>query len=281
MNAAIMRDAIETAKARREGNPLVVDVGANHGLYALYAAALGATVIAVEPQRSLCEVIRLAASLNGEEIAGRITLYNNAVLEKPEMVAMSKSEVAEGAVAHVDRSAGAGSVQALPIATLAPPTLGRISFLKIDVEGFELLAVPSAYPLFASQRVDHTLIEFGPPSRWNGAGKSEADGLAMLTQLADPAWALDTRLVQSYAYNDVIRAAAASDESIGGFLEAMRTKQTKGTYLSLADSTLWPALMSGTSMPMHSCCLRVSPCAMLGCACIALNCAHDYPVNDP
>ena len=103
----------------------------------------------------------------------------------------------------------------------------------------------------------------------------------MLTQLADPAWALDTRLVQSYAYNDVIRAAAASDESIGGFLEAMRTKQTKGTYLSLADSTLWPALMSGTSMPMHSCCLRVFPCAMLGCACIALSCAHDYPVNDP
>ena len=110
-------------------------------------------VIAVEPQPSLCEVIRLAASLNGEEIAGRITLYNNAVLEQPEMVAMSKSEVAEGAVAHVDRSAGAGGVQALPIATLAPPTLGRISFLKIDVEGFELLAVPSAYPLFALQLV--------------------------------------------------------------------------------------------------------------------------------
>lgn len=240
-----MRDAIETTKAQKEETPLVVDVGANHGIYALYAAALGATVIAVEPQSSLCEVIRLAASLNGDAIAGRITLYNNAVLEQPEMVAMSKSEVAEGAVAHVDRSAGAGAVQALPIATLAPSALGRISFLKIDVEGFELLAVPSAYPLFASQRVDHTLIEFGPPSRWSGAGKSEADGLALLAQLAVPEWALDTRLVQSYAYNDVIKAATASDDSFGGFLETMRTKQAKGTFLSLADPSLWPALMDG------------------------------------
>ena len=75
----------------------------------------------------------------------------------------------------------------------------------------------------------------------------------MLTQLAEPEWALDTRLVQSYAYNDVIRAAAAADESLGGFLEAMRKKQTKGTFLSLADSTLWPSLMSGASIFLPPC----------------------------
>jgi FkbM family methyltransferase len=263
---AIMKDAIEATRAK-QATPLVVDVGANHGLYALYAAALGATVIAVEPQASLCEVIRLAASLNGEDVASRITLYNNAVLEKAEMVSMSKSEVEEGAVAHVDRSAAAaGGVQALPIATLAPESLGRISFLKIDVEGFELLAIPSAYPLFAAQRVDHSLIEFGPPSRWSGAGKSEEDGLALLSQLATKDWAFDTRLVQSYAYNDVVKAAALSEASLGGFLEAMRTKQTRGTYLSLADPSLWPALMSGAPPSTHAAHARPHRLATLRCA---------------
>ena len=127
---ALMKDAIEHTRAQK-ATPVVVDVGANHGLFALYAAVLGATVIAVEPQSSLCEVIRFAAGLNGEEAAARITLYNNAVLEQPELVSMSQAEVEEGAVAHVDRSAGAGSVQALPISSLAPPSLGRISFLKV------------------------------------------------------------------------------------------------------------------------------------------------------
>ena len=122
---------------------------------------------------------------------------------------MSQSEVEEGAVAHVDRSAGPGSVQALPISTIAPPSLGHICFLKVDVEGFELLAMPSAHALFAAQRVTHTLIEFGPPSRWSGAGKTEADGLALLSQLAQKEWALETRLVQSYAYNDVIKAGVS------------------------------------------------------------------------
>ena len=78
----------------------------------------------------------------------------------------------------------------------------------------------------------------------SGAGKTEEDGLALLGQLAQKEWALETRLVQSYAYNDVIKAAVG-DASLGGFLEAMRTKTATGTYLSLADPSLWPSLMSG------------------------------------
>ena len=100
-----------------------------------------------------------------------------------------------------------------------------------------------------------------------GEGKSEADGLAVLEQLAEPGWSLDTRLVQSYAYNDVIRAATASDDSLGGFLEAMRTKQAKGAFVSLADPSLWPALMTGAisfslpSAPHFSVCVTTRrPC---------------------
>lgn len=42
-----------------------------------------------------------------------------------------------------------------------------IHFLKIDVEGFELPALRSASKLFEKGLVEHTILEFGPPSRWD------------------------------------------------------------------------------------------------------------------
>ncbi|GAA5816560.1 hypothetical protein MFLAVUS_010090 [Mucor flavus] len=52
-----------------------------------------------------------------------------------------------------------------------------IHFLKIDVEGFEIPALRSAAKLFENQLVEHTILEFGPPRRWdhsleNSAGMS-------------------------------------------------------------------------------------------------------------
>ncbi|KAG2236881.1 hypothetical protein INT48_002694 [Thamnidium elegans] len=42
-----------------------------------------------------------------------------------------------------------------------------IHFLKIDVEGFEIPALRSAAKLFENQLVEHTILEFGPPHRWD------------------------------------------------------------------------------------------------------------------
>lgn len=42
-----------------------------------------------------------------------------------------------------------------------------IHFLKIDVEGFELQALDSASELFAAGLVEHCVLEFGPPNRWD------------------------------------------------------------------------------------------------------------------
>eukprot|EP01050_Picozoa_sp_SAG11_P030189 SAG11_NODE_8821_length_973_cov_0.864989_1_plen_65_part_00 len=44
----------------------VLDIGSNHGLYALYAATLGASVVVLEPQAHLCRLILAAAELNGK-----------------------------------------------------------------------------------------------------------------------------------------------------------------------------------------------------------------------
>lgn len=42
-----------------------------------------------------------------------------------------------------------------------------IHFLKIDVEGFELQALDSATNLFKAGLVEHAVLEFGPPDRWD------------------------------------------------------------------------------------------------------------------
>ena len=57
----------------------VVDVGANHGLYSLYAASLTphVAVIAIEPQYELSQFVRMSACMNGW--SDRITVLHGAV----------------------------------------------------------------------------------------------------------------------------------------------------------------------------------------------------------
>ncbi|KAG0166304.1 hypothetical protein DFQ30_007339 [Apophysomyces sp. BC1015] len=49
-----------------------------------------------------------------------------------------------------------------------------IHFLKIDVEGFELPALESASKLYEAGLVEHTVLEFGPPSRWDVTFEDES-----------------------------------------------------------------------------------------------------------
>lgn len=63
---ATMLDQIEHAvNARGKERPVVVDVGANHGIFSIVAARHGATVIAVEPQSDLAAFIKLSMGRNG------------------------------------------------------------------------------------------------------------------------------------------------------------------------------------------------------------------------
>ena len=62
---------------------LVVDVGSNFGWYAMLSLSLGCSVVAFEPVRAYQDVIRLAVHLNGASFAKRLTVYGNAVLDKP------------------------------------------------------------------------------------------------------------------------------------------------------------------------------------------------------
>lgn len=217
---ALMKDAVDQAKKRRPSErPLVVDVGSNHGLFAIFAARLGADVIAIEPQKELANVIAHSAeSLNGNDVKERIKVYNYAILGKREFVGMEGQEEGEGAVANVVRGdaangdrAAAGMVEARPISDFLPPDETRdIACLKIDVEGFELHAVPSSNTLFESKRVQNVLIEYGPPKRWNTAGNTLADGVQVLAD-AHEKYGFSVRLVDSEVWDEYLNKSLGED----------------------------------------------------------------------
>jgi FkbM family methyltransferase len=200
---ALLKDAVAAA-ARRGERPLVLDVGGNHGIYALFAAALGADVVVVEPQLALCKVIHAAAERNGPAVAGRLTVYHAAVLgDVMESVALDRTEVGEGGVATVVRGGGGGGERAVaypPTAFL--PAAARLCFLKVDVEGFELAALGGSTlaALVDAGRIANILVEFGPPGRWARAGATAGDGLQLLKALQGRG--LVPRLLKSQVWDD-------------------------------------------------------------------------------
>ena len=96
---------------------VVVDVGSNFGWYAMLSLSLGCSVVAFEPVEAYQDVLRLAAHLNGQAFARRLTLYGNAVLDRPGNFSML---VPLAGVSRAPSSAQPRGEKALPT---GPPTL--------------------------------------------------------------------------------------------------------------------------------------------------------------
>ncbi|CAO3608375.1 unnamed protein product [Mucor fragilis] len=92
-----------------------------------------------------------------------------------------------------------------------------IHFLKIDVEGFELPALRSAAKLFENQLVENTVLEFGPPSRWDvtvpGANhmnlkdvraKTMKEAKEVLHRAVDE-WGLDINLLPAEGWEKTVK----------------------------------------------------------------------------
>mmetsp|Transcript_20409 Transcript_20409/g.37031 ORF Transcript_20409/g.37031 Transcript_20409/m.37031 type:complete len:471 (-) Transcript_20409:46-1458(-) len=234
---AILKDAIEQST---QHPPLVMDVGANHGLYSLFAAKLGADVIVVEPQEEMCRVILTAAKKNGME--ERMTVYHSAVLEKYETITMKNTELGDGEIATIVRKGNLGGngvqVKAFPIyQILSRGDTRRVAFLKIDVEGYDLHAIQSAVGLFAQKRVKNALIEFGPPARWNDtAGDDPQMGLKRLKDL-HAQYGMEPRIIQGWEYN----AWPHFIKELGMISETASSKAEKTKFFQLTtdkDKTL-------------------------------------------
>jgi len=186
---------------------LVMDIGSNHGMYALFAATLGADVIALEPQQKYFDVIRAAARVNGLEVERHIQVYHYGALDAREMVTMADHEINEGGIGHLvvggktDINNNPSAVETHFIDDFLPHDPRRaVDLLKVDVEGFEIQALRSANKLLEESkgRVRNVLVEFGPPSRWERSGTSAADGVQLLRTMRDH-YGFEPRVTDSFA----------------------------------------------------------------------------------
>jgi len=142
---------LKTALAEREGS-VYLDIGANIGYFALYVAALGYKVIAVEASQENANLIRYSLCLN-PELKSRIKLHHVALAEKrmrctmasPEGnvgdMVMDCKEVGRGIdVNNWFRKASEDTVNTVPLDEVVGRD-ERVDVLKIDTEGFEYHAL--------------------------------------------------------------------------------------------------------------------------------------------
>lgn len=136
-----------------------VDVGANAGLYSVWAAELGAKPIAVEPDPD--NKARIVENFRLNHVNGEV--HECALGSEPGSGLFS---VGLDTLNHVVTSTEAtAATREVRIATLDGLLRGRsVRGVKIDVEGFERLVVEGAFSALAEGRIDVLQLEWNDTS---------------------------------------------------------------------------------------------------------------------
>jgi FkbM family methyltransferase len=132
---------------------LFIDVGANVGIYSVFAAERGARVVAVEPDPETASRLRQNAALNG---------YPIEILECAlgERVSRESFTVGLDCLNHF-ADAGTPSVRQVEVQILDDIIGGRRARgVKIDVEGAELRVLQGAERALADGRIDLLQVEW-------------------------------------------------------------------------------------------------------------------------
>jgi FkbM family methyltransferase len=135
----------------------VLDLGANRGLFSVWAALAGAQVVAVEAQEGFGPEIKRLAAHNG--VGGRVHVE----------IAVAGGTVRAGATAGVvadDKRWAATSHGATlrPAGTSVPKVMsafriGRIGLMKVDIEGGEFAVFSNEEDLSWLDQVDQVVME--------------------------------------------------------------------------------------------------------------------------
>jgi FkbM family methyltransferase len=158
---------------RLEPGDLFIDVGANVGMYSLWAAELGAEVIAIEPGPRTAERLRANVALNDYAIE----VIEAAATDTPGTVSFDPDG---DAVAHLF---GRLEVEATTLDIVAGDRV--VAGVKIDVEGAERLVLTGASKLLTDRRLKCIQIE------WNAASEH------LLGEGRDPT----AELLRSFGYS--------------------------------------------------------------------------------
>lgn len=135
-------------------DPVVLDVGANFGIYSVLIAASSkaSQVHSFEPVRHTATLLHTNAERNS--VRDRITINNVAVGSEPGNLLITSDRYAGNYL--LQNTSYGGSFQEVPVIRLDDYVLEkgiqRIDFIKCDVEGAELLVMKGAHRLLSSMR---------------------------------------------------------------------------------------------------------------------------------
>jgi FkbM family methyltransferase len=175
---------IEARAGAQAFDGAALDCGANVGSYARHMATRFAHVHAFEPAEDTYAC--LARNIAEWGLGDRVTTYPNALSDHPEGVRMGASFGRRSISRAVQ---GKGNIPALPLDSF---DFGRVTFLKLDVEGYEVKALNGAVRLLAEQR-PFVMMEVKEHVVEKGRDPLEAHrhiltmGYALIARIGEPA----------------------------------------------------------------------------------------------
>jgi FkbM family methyltransferase len=153
-----------------------IDIGANIGIYTLLLSHLypKCKVISIEASPTIFEKLKLNCQLNNLLPGSNLVLLNKAVsdkdgtwvefYEKHSMSTMSKeflTSISSKIITNKDDELHKEIVRTVTIDNLAETAnINEISFLKIDVEGAEVLVLKGAINILTEKKVRNMIIEY-------------------------------------------------------------------------------------------------------------------------
>jgi len=164
-----------------DSNAIIIDVGANIGIYTILLACVypKAKVIAIEASQTIFDKLKSNCELNNNVlVASHIMLINKAVSDVDDKTVElydehSMSTILEEFLIRLifsndEQQLNRNIVRTITIDNLvATVGLNEISLLKLDVEGAEVLALKGAIHTLNQKKIKNMLIEYHSVENYN------------------------------------------------------------------------------------------------------------------
>jgi FkbM family methyltransferase len=154
------------ALADERDNSVVLDIGANHGIYGVWAASVGCRVIFFEPQPDCHDSILGSICSNGPYRHPPL-LITQPVMPKSsdsrQTIAVYHGSGCQGrygaydSLKNAEKAKGHTQVEGADVIRLVGNA--HVRFMKIDVEGGELGVIEHVLPLFRTGQIGTAIIE--------------------------------------------------------------------------------------------------------------------------
>ncbi|SKB05904.1 methyltransferase, FkbM family [Prosthecobacter debontii] len=203
------------------------DIGANAGAYSVLAASVGSEVLSLEPVPETFERLVVNSRLN---VASRIKPLQLAVGDSPGRVRIT-TDLGPGNHLTMNVSEESPSIEVdLVTMKCLSEKEGGPTFVKIDVEGYELEVLQGAGDLLSSRELIGFLIETFRPNNWHLPKFQELE--CLLAKYGFLPYAYDA------AANRLYKLEKPSD----GFNNTLYLRDINVVKQRLAETHQWPVL---------------------------------------